>query len=198
MDHTILWRNDRCLFIVEKRLGVVPYVVGGGAFQKMFVFFHPYRTAFPVRFLKQIFGYIALHYTVDRLNLQLSRPCRKRNPTGVNMHSELFYRRRFKALVHSVTAPKLVQDICTGKVSTELDVVGKLQITLYRITASFLVTFKERKSIYAIEKCFACSINYITTNEKFKSFEANSEKKLFERMAVIILLGMLYLFLHSV
>ncbi|CAB4019283.1 Hypothetical predicted protein, partial [Paramuricea clavata] len=32
-------------------------------------------------------------------------------------------RRRFKALVHSVTAPKLVQDICTGKVSTELDVV---------------------------------------------------------------------------
>ncbi|CAB4015333.1 Hypothetical predicted protein, partial [Paramuricea clavata] len=32
-------------------------------------------------------------------------------------------RRRFKALVHSDKAPKLIRDICTGKVSTELDVV---------------------------------------------------------------------------
>jgi hypothetical protein len=42
--------------------GIVPW--------KMFVFFFPYDCNSP-HFLKQIFGYTALHYAVDRLNLQL-------------------------------------------------------------------------------------------------------------------------------
>jgi hypothetical protein len=40
--------------------------------QKIFVFFYPYRTAIFMHFLKHIFGYTALNYAVDRLNLQLS------------------------------------------------------------------------------------------------------------------------------
>jgi hypothetical protein len=39
--------------------------------QENFRIFSPLGERF-VRFLKQIFGYTALHYTVDRLNLQLS------------------------------------------------------------------------------------------------------------------------------
>jgi hypothetical protein len=51
-------------------------LVGGGGSggiipQKIFVFFYPYDCN-SLHFLKQIFGYIALHYAVDRLNLQLS------------------------------------------------------------------------------------------------------------------------------
>ena len=54
----------------------VDLLVGGGGSgdilpQKIFVFF--YASDFlPLHFLKQIFGYTALHYAVDRLNLQLS------------------------------------------------------------------------------------------------------------------------------
>ena len=43
---------------------------GGIVPQKIFVFFYPNDCNSP-RFLKQIFGYTALHYAVDRLNLQL-------------------------------------------------------------------------------------------------------------------------------
>ena len=45
------------------------YVIVEG--QENFRIFPSLRLHF-VRFLKQIFGYTALHYTVDRLNLQLS------------------------------------------------------------------------------------------------------------------------------
>ena len=50
-------------------------LVGGGGSggilpQKIFVFFYPYDCN-SLHFLKQIFGYTALHYAVDRLNLQL-------------------------------------------------------------------------------------------------------------------------------
>jgi hypothetical protein len=44
---------------------------GGILPQKIFVIFHPYDCN-SLNFLKQIFGYTALHYAVDRLNLQLS------------------------------------------------------------------------------------------------------------------------------
>ena len=44
---------------------------GGILPQKIFVFFYPYGCN-SLHFLKQIFGYTALHYAVDRLNLQLS------------------------------------------------------------------------------------------------------------------------------
>jgi hypothetical protein len=50
-------------------------VEGGGVWgispQKIFVFFYPYDCN-SLHFLKQILGYTALHYAVDRLNLQLS------------------------------------------------------------------------------------------------------------------------------
>jgi hypothetical protein len=57
--------------------GVVSHLlVGGGGSggilpQKIFVFFYPYDCN-SLHFLKQIFGYTALYYAVDRLNLQLS------------------------------------------------------------------------------------------------------------------------------
>ena len=38
---------------------------------RIFVFFYPYDCN-SLHFLKQIFGYTALHYAVDRMNLQLS------------------------------------------------------------------------------------------------------------------------------
>ena len=69
------WRNDRW-FIGNKKFGVVSHLIveGGGAGgilpKKMFVFFYPYDSK-SLHFLKQIFGYTALHYAVDRLNLQL-------------------------------------------------------------------------------------------------------------------------------
>jgi hypothetical protein len=48
---------------------------GGGVWgyssPEIFVFFYPYDCN-SLHFLKQIFGYTALHYAVDRLNLQLS------------------------------------------------------------------------------------------------------------------------------
>jgi hypothetical protein len=43
---------------------------GGILPQKIFVFFYPYEWN-SLHFLKQIFGYTALHYAVERLNLQL-------------------------------------------------------------------------------------------------------------------------------
>ena len=71
-----VWRNDRW-FVGNKKFGVVSHLlVGGGGSgvilpQKIFVFFYPYDCN-SLHFLKQIFGYTALHYAVDRLNLQLS------------------------------------------------------------------------------------------------------------------------------
>ena len=70
-----VWRNDRW-FVGNKKFGVVSHLlVGGGGSggilpQKIFVFFYPYDCN-SLHFLKQIFGYTALHYAVDRLNLQL-------------------------------------------------------------------------------------------------------------------------------
>ena len=71
-----VWRNDRW-FVGNKKFGVVSHlIVGGGGGsggilpQKMFVFFYPYDCN-SLHFLKQIFGYTALHYAVDRLNLRL-------------------------------------------------------------------------------------------------------------------------------
>jgi hypothetical protein len=72
-----VWRNDRW-FVGNKKFGVVSHLIvggGGGAGgilpQKMLVFFYPYDCN-SLHFLRQIFGYTALHYAVDRLNLQLS------------------------------------------------------------------------------------------------------------------------------
>jgi hypothetical protein len=66
-----VWRNDR-LFVGNKKFGVVSHLIVGGILsQKMFVFFYPYDCN-SLHFLKQIFGYTALHYAVDRLNLQFS------------------------------------------------------------------------------------------------------------------------------
>jgi hypothetical protein len=72
-----VWRNNRW-FVGNKKFGVVSshLLVGGGESgdilpQKIFVFFYPYDCN-SLHFLKQIFGYTALHYAVDRLNLQLS------------------------------------------------------------------------------------------------------------------------------
>ena len=64
------------MVVGNKKFGVVSYVIVGGSGailpQKIFVFFYPYRTAIFMHFLKQIFGYTALNYAVDRLDLQLS------------------------------------------------------------------------------------------------------------------------------
>jgi hypothetical protein len=70
-----VWRNDRW-FVGNKKFGVVSHLIvrkgsGGILPQKIFVFFYPYDCN-SLHFLKQIFGYTALHYAVDRLNLQLS------------------------------------------------------------------------------------------------------------------------------
>jgi hypothetical protein len=71
-----VWRNDRW-FVGNKKFGVVSHLIvgrgwwsGGIVPQKILVFFYPYYCNSP-RFLKQIFGYTALQYAVDRLNLQL-------------------------------------------------------------------------------------------------------------------------------
>ena len=64
------------MVVGDKKFGVVSYVIGGGGAyrgippEKFFIF--PLLGLHFVRFLKQIFGYTELHYTVDRLNLQLS------------------------------------------------------------------------------------------------------------------------------
>ena len=65
-------------FVGNKKFGVVSHLIvggGGGVWgilpQKIFVFFYPYDCN-SLHFLKQIFGYAALHYAVDRLNLQLN------------------------------------------------------------------------------------------------------------------------------
>ena len=67
------WRNDR-LFAGNKNFGAVSHLIvwgsGGILPQKIFVFFYPYDCN-SLHFLKQIFGYTALRYAVDRLNLQL-------------------------------------------------------------------------------------------------------------------------------
>ena len=56
-----VWRNDRW-FVGNKKFGVVSHLIvwGGGGVCNF------------LQFLKLIFGYTALHYDVDRLNLQLS------------------------------------------------------------------------------------------------------------------------------
>ena len=63
------------MVVGNKKFGAVSYVIVGGSGailpQKIFVFFYPYRTAIFMHFLKQIFGYTALHYDVG-LDLQLS------------------------------------------------------------------------------------------------------------------------------
>jgi hypothetical protein len=63
------------MVVGDEKFGGVSYVIVGGSRgispQKMFVFFYTPVTAF-CAFLKQIFGYAALHYAVDRLNLQLN------------------------------------------------------------------------------------------------------------------------------
>jgi hypothetical protein len=71
-----VWRNDRW-FVGNKNFGVGSHLIvrgGGGSGgilpQKIFAFFYPYDCNF-LHFLKQIFEYTALHYAVDRLNLQL-------------------------------------------------------------------------------------------------------------------------------
>ena len=60
---------------VDKTFGVVSYAIVGGSGvspRKCLYFSTPVGLHF-VRFLKQIFaGYPSLHYTVDRVNLQLS------------------------------------------------------------------------------------------------------------------------------
>ena len=67
-----VWRNDRW-FVGNKKFGVVSHLLVGGGDgsggilpQKIFVFFYPYDCN-SLHFLKQIFGYTALHYAVDRL-----------------------------------------------------------------------------------------------------------------------------------
>jgi hypothetical protein len=63
----------------EQKFGVVSHLIvgwgGGGIWwyspPEIFVFFYPYDCN-SLHFLKQIFGYTALHYAVDRLNLQIS------------------------------------------------------------------------------------------------------------------------------
>jgi hypothetical protein len=52
------WTGSPCFVLSHVIVG------GTGAIlpQKLFVFFYPYRTAIFMHFLKQIFGYTALHY----------------------------------------------------------------------------------------------------------------------------------------
>jgi hypothetical protein len=62
------------MVVGDKKFGVVSYVIGGGTRSippERFCIF-PLLGLHFVRFLKQIFGHTELHYTVDRLNLQLS------------------------------------------------------------------------------------------------------------------------------
>ena len=65
-----VWRNDRW-FVGNKNFGVVSHlIVGGGGSggilpQKISVFFYPYDCN-SLHFLKQIFGYTALHYIPQR------------------------------------------------------------------------------------------------------------------------------------
>ena len=63
------------MVVGNKKFGVVSYVIlgggGGGGLGVFFCIFLSLGLQF-VHFLKQIFGYTALHYAVDRLNLQLS------------------------------------------------------------------------------------------------------------------------------
>jgi hypothetical protein len=61
------------MVVGDKMFGVVSYVIvdGSGGISPRNLLYSPPGLHF-VRFLKQIFRYTALHYTVDRLNLQLS------------------------------------------------------------------------------------------------------------------------------
>jgi hypothetical protein len=64
------------MVVGDKKFGALSNVIVGesGAFspRKCLYYCTPYIGLHYVRFLKQIFGYTALHYTVDRPNLQLS------------------------------------------------------------------------------------------------------------------------------
>ena len=69
-DHTILSIERWQMVIGNKKFGVVSHVLVGGSGGNLCIF--PLPGLHFVRFLKQIFGYAALHYSVDRPNLQLS------------------------------------------------------------------------------------------------------------------------------
>ena len=63
------------MVVGDKMFGVVSYVIvdgSGGISPRNLLYPPPPPGRHFVRFLKQIFRYTALHYTVDRLNLQLS------------------------------------------------------------------------------------------------------------------------------